>query len=178
LIRLIATLGKSPGGVAETIRNLSEGNYLSPYQPKAINLGGVIVVRTREVEETFKVLKSIVLCCLGRELKLKEVVLPFNDVEEIEHFRLVREKVRDIVRVGDYLDFSGGRKAISSAAVIAARENGAHLVTTIIPQKVQREIEEIYEEVKERAINIYESYHCFEDLCKLISPYSRTLVLI
>jgi len=175
MVRLIATLGKTPGGIAETIKNLSSGNYLAPFEPKEIKIDELIVIRTEEVLETYYFLKTILLCCLDFT-SVKEIVLPFEDVSSPQDFITVREIVRRVLRTGDYLDFSGGRKAITASAVLAAREVGGHLVTTIIDQEEYNKMSKKYEELKTKALATYNKGNCLSSFCELVSPRARTIV--
>lgn len=175
MVKLVATLGKTVGGVAETIINLSEGNYVAPFDPKPVKVDELIIVKTKEVEEVYNVLSSLILCCTGID-KVTTVSLPFNDVESPKDFIEVRETVRGIIRAGDYLDFTGGRKAISAAAVLAAREMGAHLVTSIIPHEEYDVLNKEYLRVKDVALRVYRKTDCVKSLCNLVSPHVRTIV--
>lgn len=175
MVRLVATLGKTVGGVAESIINLSEGNYVAPFDPKPVKVDELIIVKTKEVEEVYNVLSSLILCCTGID-KVTTVSLPFNDVESPKDFIEVRETVRGIIRAGDYLDFTGGRKAISAAAVLAAREMGAHLVTSIIPHEEYDVLNKEYLRVKDVALRVYRKTDCVKSLCNLVSPHARTIV--
>ncbi|MFP3201533.1 MAG: CRISPR-associated ring nuclease Crn1 [Sulfolobus sp.] len=175
MVKLVATLGKTVGGVAETIINLSEGNYVAPFDPKPVKVDELIIVKTKEVEEVYNVLSSLILCCTGID-KVTTVSLPFNDVESPKDFIEVRETVRGIIRAGDYLDFTGGRKAISAAAVLAAREMGAHLVTSIIPHEEYDVLNKEYLRVKDVALRVYRKTDCVKSLCNLVSPHARTIV--
>jgi hypothetical protein len=175
MVKLVATLGKTVGGVAETIINLSEGNYVAPFDPKPVKVDELIIVKTKEVEEVYNVLSSLILCCTGID-KVITVSLPFNDVESPKDFIEVRETVRGIIRAGDYLDFTGGRKAISAAAVLAAREMGAHLVTSIIPHEEYDVLNKEYLRVKDVALRVYRKTDCVKSLCNLVSPHARTVV--
>lgn len=175
MVKLVATLGKTVGGVAESIINLSEGNYVAPFDPKPVKVDELIIVKTKEVEEVYNVLSSLILCCTGID-KVTTVSLPFNDVESPKDFIEVRETVRGIIRAGDYLDFTGGRKAISAAAVLAAREMGAHLVTSIIPHEEYDVLNKEYLRVKDVALRVYRKTDCVKSLCNLVSPHARTIV--
>jgi len=175
MVKLVATLGKTVGGVAETIINLSEGNYVAPFDPKPVKVDELIIVKTKEVEEVYNVLSSLIVCCTGID-KVTTVSLPFNDVESPKDFIEVRETVRGIIRAGDYLDFTGGRKAISAAAVLAAREMGAHLVTSIIPHEEYDVLNKEYLRVKDVALRVYRKTDCVKSLCNLVSPHARTIV--
>jgi len=193
LAKLVATLGRTPGGVVETLRNLREGRYVREgaglgvgaggavgeveAAPKPVEISEVVVVRTREVEESFEVLRALLTCCADWKVDLREVVLPMDDVEEPRHFRVVRERLARSLRVGDYVDFTGGRKAISAAAVLAAREAGAHLVTTLIPQEDYYRLERVYGEVRLRALRVVTPQECFAELCGLVLHHAKTLVL-
>ncbi|MQL54266.1 CRISPR-associated ring nuclease Crn1 [Acidianus ambivalens] len=173
--RLVSTLGKSPGGIAETLINLTDGNYVAPFDPVPIKIEELLVVKTKEVEESFYVLKALLLCC-SSFVNVRAINLPFDDVNSPNDFVQVRETIRKVLKAGDYLDFTGGRKAISSAAVLAAREAGAHLVSSIIPHEEYDSINKKFNAVKDRAMKIYKKEDCVSYVCDLISKNSRTIV--
>ncbi|QGA53965.1 hypothetical protein GFS03_04915 [Sulfolobus sp. E5-1-F] len=175
MARLVATLGKSPGGIAETLANLSSGNYLAPFETKEVKINELIVIRTAEVMESYYFLKTILLCCLDFT-NIREVGLPFDDISSPQDFLTVRETVRKVLSTGDYLDFSGGRKAITAAAVLAARDVGAHLVTTIIDQSDYIRMNKRYEELKERALSVYNKGECLSYFCDLMSSKAKTII--
>ncbi len=103
MVRLIATLGKTVGGPIETFENLINANYISAFPSHKVDIDEVIVITTKETEETFYVLKSVFLCC-ANFTKVREVALPFDDIAVPEDFVTVREKVREVLRAGHYLD--------------------------------------------------------------------------
>ena len=175
MVKLVATLGTSPGGIAETLYNLSEGKYVAPFEPKEINFEELIVVRTKGTDEAFYALKAILLCCVGYE-KVKEVLFPFDDVNEPKDFVTVRETVRGLLKPGDYLDFTGGRKAISAAAVLSARDVGAHLVTTLIDQQEYGEMLRKFNQLKDKVTGVYSLGDCRSYFCDLVSKTARTIV--
>ncbi len=168
-------MGKSPGGIAETLLNLKDGKFVAPFDPSPVKVDELIVVKTKEVQESYYVLKAILLCCSGFT-NLKPLELPFDDVTTPDDFVEVRETMRRLLRAGDFLDFTGGRKAISSAAVLAAREVGAHLVSTLISQEEYYVQNKIYNSVKERATRVYKREDCVSLICDLISKDSKTIV--
>ncbi|ARM76984.1 CRISPR-associated ring nuclease Crn1 [Acidianus manzaensis] len=174
-MKLVCTLGMTPGGIAETVINLSTGNYVSKYEPKRVSFDEIIIVRTKDTEYSYAFLKAIFLCCINFG-ELKEFVLPFNDVSSPQDFIYVRDNVRNMLKAGDYLDFTGGRKAISSAAVLAAREAGAHLVSTIIDQKDYIEMNEKFNELKRLAMSVKGKEDCTNYFCSLISKNSKTIL--
>ncbi|AHC52245.1 hypothetical protein SUSAZ_10340 [Sulfolobus acidocaldarius SUSAZ] len=176
MVRLIATLGKTVGGPIETFENLVNANYISAFPSHKVDINEVIVITTKETEETFYVLKSVFLCC-ANFTKVREVTLPFDDITAPDDFITIREKVREVLRAGDYLDFSGGRKAISAAAALAAREIGAHLVTSIIDEDEYDKIRKRYYEIKDKALSIYNKGQCISYLCDLYISKARTIVL-
>ncbi|TRM80221.1 hypothetical protein DJ522_08760, partial [Sulfolobus sp. F3] len=91
-------------------------------------------------------------------------------------FITVREKLREVLKVGDYLDFTGGRKAISAAAALTAREIGAHLVTSIIDEEEYDRIKKRYYEIKDKALGVYDKGQCLGYLCDLYTSKARTIV--
>ncbi|MDT7862698.1 MAG: CRISPR-associated ring nuclease Crn1 [Saccharolobus sp.] len=175
MVRLVATLGKSPGGIAETIRNLTSGKYVAPFEPTEINIDEVIVLRTKGTDEAYYFLKAILYCCLNIT-SIKEIVFDFDDITSPKDFISVREKTRSVLKAGDYLDFTGGRKAISSAAVLAARDAGAHLVSSIVDQNEYIQMNKRFEELKDKAMRVYNKGQCLSYFCDLISPNAQTIV--
>ncbi|MBB5254596.1 CRISPR-associated ring nuclease Crn1 [Sulfurisphaera ohwakuensis] len=175
MVKLVSTLGTSPGGVAETLQNLSTGKYIAPFEPKEIKFDEFIVLRTKGTEEAYYALRAILLCCIGFE-KIKEVVFPFNDIENPKDFITVRETVREILKPGDFMDFTGGRKAISAAAVLSARDVGAHLVSTIIDQKEYGEMIVKFNKLKDKLESVYSKGDCRSYFCDLMSSTARTIV--
>ncbi len=174
-VRLIATLGKTVGGPVETLENLMNANYISPFPPKKVEIEKVIVITTGETKEAFYVLKTVMMCCLNFT-KVEEVALPFNDISSPSDFIMVREKVSELVRAGDYLDFTGGRKSISAAAALAAWQKGAHLVTSIIDDEEYDRIKKRYYEIKDKVMSIYTKGQCMNYLCDLYTSKARTIV--
>ncbi|MEM1627580.1 MAG: CRISPR-associated ring nuclease Crn1 [Sulfolobaceae archaeon] len=175
MVNLVATLGKTPGGIAETFLNLSRGNYSSQFEVKELRFDNVFVVRTKEVEESYYTLKAVFMCCLGFP-NVRDVVLPFDDITSPEDFSKAREVIKKVLRAGDYLDFTGGRKAISTAAVLAAREVGAHIVSTVIPHEEYELANKVFMSIKDRAMRIYSEGDCVEYICRVISKNARTIV--
>ncbi|AEB95213.1 CRISPR-associated ring nuclease Crn1 [Metallosphaera cuprina] len=174
MVKLVATLGKTPGGVAETYVNLTSGNFVSS-SPGKVNISEVVAVITKEVYQSFYFLQALFLCCLNVN-KIGQIVLPFNDVTSPDEFIYVRESVRKVLRANDYLDFTGGRKAISAAAVLAGREVGARLVSTVIDQEEYLEMNRKFHEMKDRASRVLSKEECSPDFCTLISERSKTIV--
>ncbi|QXJ35106.1 CRISPR-associated ring nuclease Crn1 [Saccharolobus shibatae] len=175
MVKLVATLGKSPGGIAETLDNLISGNYVAPFEAKEIKVNELVVIRTEEVTESYYFLKTILLCCLDFT-NVREVALPFDDISSPQDFITVRETVRKVLSTGDYLDFSGGRKAITAAAVLTARDVGAHLVTTVIDQDDYIRMNRRYEELKGKALSVYNKGQCVSYFCDLMSSKAKTII--
>ena len=132
-MNLVSTLGTTPGGVAETYLSLVKGNYLAPFPNYPLKIDEIVVVRTKGTDLSFSVLSTIFSKCVS-SIPIREVKLSIDDVMNPQDFKEVRERVRSLLSPGNYLDFTGGRKAISAAAALAAREAGAHLVSTTVDQ--------------------------------------------
>ncbi|BDC18754.1 hypothetical protein HS5_16440 [Acidianus sp. HS-5] len=175
MVKLVATLGTSPGGVAETLYNLSMGNYVAPFESKELSFDELVVVRTKGTDEAYYALKAVLICCVNYE-KVREVLFPFDDINNPKDFVTVRETVRGLLRTGDFMDFTGGRKAISAAAVLSAREVGAHLVTTIIEQQEYGEMMKKFNQLKEKLAGVYNRRDCRTIYCELMSKTARTIV--
>jgi hypothetical protein len=175
VVNLVATLGKTPGGVVETFKNLREGLCEAPFDVRGITFDNVIVIKTKEVEESYYTLKALFMCCLDF-INVKDVTLPFDDVSSYEDFFKVRDVIRKVLKPGDFLDFSGGRKAISAAAVLVAREVGAHIVSSIIPHEEYEVANRLFSKVKDKAVRIYSKSECVSYICDLISKRAKTIV--
>jgi len=63
MVKLIATLGTSPGGIFETYTNLINGTYESE-NPTKIEIQDVYIIRTKdkEVELAWKLVKALFIC--------------------------------------------------------------------------------------------------------------------
>ncbi|QKR00755.1 hypothetical protein GWK48_10465 [Metallosphaera tengchongensis] len=175
MVNLLATLGRTVGGPVETFENLSNGNYISDFPPHKVKVDELIALTTSETEETFFIMKAVLMCCLNFT-KVRAVRLDIDDVSTPQDFVLVREKVKGLLRPGDYLDFSGGRKAISSAAVLGAREVGAHLVTSIIGEDEYDRVKGRMVQIRDRALAVYRPEQCLGYLCDLYTTKARTIV--
>ncbi|QKR00683.1 CRISPR-associated protein [Metallosphaera tengchongensis] len=183
MAKLIATLGTSPGGVFETYVNLTSGNYEGENAVPA-DITEVYVIRTtdKSVEFAWKLVKAIFACCKGEGVNLADIPIPIQDINSTQDFKVFKSGVLSRISVGDYVDFTGGRKAMGVAAALSARERGAHVLTTIIPQG---EYNRISEEIKgltskENLVEMAGKGNCSEVkdvICRLVSKNARTVLL-
>ncbi|BCU67735.1 CRISPR-associated protein [Sulfolobales archaeon HS-7] len=183
MVKLVATLGTSPGGIYETYKNLTTGNYEGE-NVYPVTIDEVYVVKTAdpEVQLAGKLVMKIFLC-LNEKVSIAEIPLPMSDVTSKEDYEVIRRELRNKVQPGDYVDFTGGRKAMSVAAAIVAKDLRATPVTTIIPQeeygRIQSELKEIRKD-KELEKKVLAGA-CDDTLknyiSKLVSHKSRTFLL-
>jgi len=184
MAKLVSTLGTSPGGIFETYMNLREGNYEGD-DVKPIDIKEVYVIRTsdKSVEFAWKLIKAIFSCCKREEVTISDIPLTMQDINSSEDFKKFRKEIFSRLNVGDYVDFTGGRKAMSVAAALAAREVKAHVITTIIPQNEYNRISEIIRGLKimEDLVDRAGRGDCEtikESICKLVSPEAKTIMLL
>lgn len=104
-MKLVSTLGTTPGGVAETYLSLLRGDYSAPFPSSPLKIDELIVVRTRGTDVSFSVLSAIFSKCVS-PIPMREVILSIEDVMSPQDFKEVREKVRSLLSPGDYLDFT------------------------------------------------------------------------
>jgi len=188
MVKLIATLGTSPGGVFETFLNLSSGKYnCEECSPKPINIDEVYVVTTRDpqVELAWNIVKVLFICCTQSVTKLNKVPVDINDITSPKEYREFVNVLEKFVNEGDYVDFTGGRKSMSVAAVIVAKSKKANIVTTIIPQqdynRISDEIKRINKEELESYVkNLDSRSKCIEKfnnvICRLASQNAVTIL--
>lgn len=171
MTRLIATLGTSPGGIIESFL------YLVKVDP---DLNDIVVIATSDplVQKAYNILLSIFSCCVKPNFRvmLSKKDLPFPDISSSEDLKVFYQVAESIIEPGDYVDITGGRKAISVVAAMAAMNKGAKVLTTIIPQneytRINNIIKNMGNEVKE---------NCSEEekkvVCSLISQKATTIFL-
>jgi len=189
MTNLVCTLGTSPGGIFETYKNLRGGNYEANEdagKASSTKINEVYVIRTSDkaVEFAWKLVKAIFACCREKddEVIIADIPISIQDITSPNDFKKFKKEILSRISVGDYVDFTGGRKAMSVAAALSAREVGAHVVTTIIPQGEYNRISKIIEELKgkedlvERAGN-GDCESIRDTICKLISNEAKTIVL-
>ncbi|AKV74186.1 MULTISPECIES: CRISPR-associated ring nuclease Crn1 [Metallosphaera] len=178
MVKLVSTLGTSPGGVFETFMNLRQGKYEAE-NPVPVDIKEVYVIRTSDpaVERAFRLLKAIFACCGGREVEVAGIPLAMNDINTRSDYLQFRREVLSRISPGDYVDFTGGRKAMSVAAVLAARQREAHVVTSIIPQADYNEIQSKMKDFKDEDILEGENGRCKVDFCVLTSRNVKTILL-
>jgi CRISPR-associated protein Csx14 len=186
MTKLVSTLGTSPGGIFETYVNLRKGKYEGD-EVKAIDIKEVYVIRTldKSVEFAWKLVKSIFACCKekGDEVTIADIPISIQDINSPDDFKKFKKEICSRINVGDYVDFTGGRKAMSVAAALSAREVKAHVVTTIIPQNEYNRISEIIKELrgKEDLVEKAGNGNCEsirDTICKLVSNEAKTVLLL
>jgi len=180
-MKLISTLGTSPGGIFETYTNLVNGNYEAE-KPEKVQITEVYVIRTKdkEVEFAWKLVKALFVCM---KVPATIVDIPVNvvDITSKSDYEEFKKAVFDKISKGDFVDFTGGRKAMSVAAAIGALQRGANLVTTIIPQEEYNRIQQKIKGLKGKEKEIEEAGkgNCgiAEELKELIAKNARTILL-
>ncbi|ARM76921.1 CRISPR-associated ring nuclease Crn1 [Acidianus manzaensis] len=178
MVKLVCTLGTSPGGIFETLGNLRKGNYEAE-NPIPVNIKEVYVIRTSDkaVDIAWKLVKAIFACCGEKDVTISDISLQITDITSNSDYELFMKEVSSRISKGDYVDFTGGRKAMSVAAAIAAKELNAHIVTTIIPQNEYNEIAQRAKGLKEEDIIAGGNRDCRVDFCSLTSKNARTILL-
>ncbi|BBD73326.1 hypothetical protein HS1genome_1715 [Sulfodiicoccus acidiphilus] len=163
----------------ESLVNLRRGTYASLGVNQPVKIDEIYVVRTRgeEVERAFRILRALLLCCVKESPPLRDVPLDLNDVDSPEDYAKFRGAVLKLVSPGDYVDVTGGRKVMSVAAAVVARERGAHVLTTLISTKEYARVTEEARKLNENSLDL--SAGCSKDtsLCSLLSPQAVTVLL-
>ncbi|WP_338602198.1 CRISPR-associated ring nuclease Crn1 [Sulfolobus tengchongensis] len=174
MVKLVATLGTSPGGILETFLYLIR---------KGENIEEIRVITTTnpEVEKAWKIVKLMFVCCIQEKFPKVEISKHPLDIEDVyteEDLKKVKKFVEEQLNEGDYLDITGGRKSISVAASLAAKKKGARIITSIISQENYREINNKIREIK-NIVEINNRSECSEELkkeyCRLIVENARTI---
>jgi len=137
-MKLIATLGTSPGGVLETFEYLRKKGDL---------VTDIVIITTGNpnVKKAYDYLLSMFSCCIKlkyQDVYIEEIRLPFDDITSEEDLIQLMKIASDKVNAGDYVDITGGRKAISMAMGMLAFKNGAKVITTIVPQEKYNEVQQ------------------------------------
>ncbi|MEM0104834.1 MAG: CRISPR-associated ring nuclease Crn1 [Candidatus Methanomethylicia archaeon] len=189
MVRLIATLGTSPGGVFESFLNLSTGKYeCEECDHRPIKVDEVYIVRTidPQVELAWKIVKVLFICCSKIEVNLYDIPLKISDITSPRDYKEFKDNLNKFINQGDYVDFTGGRKSMSVAAALVAREKRAHVITTIIPQDEYNRISESIKkmnraELSEYANRLDHRSKCDarfnEIICSLTSKSATTILL-
>ncbi|MFP3064814.1 MAG: CRISPR-associated ring nuclease Crn1 [Sulfolobus sp.] len=181
MVKLISTLGTSPGGVFESYLNLINGKYEAE-NPIKVEIDTVYIIRTKdpEVEFAWKLVKAVFACCGGRNVTVADIPLPITDIFSRDDYLTFLRNVKDKISKEDYVDITGGRKAMSVAAAIAARYRNANILTTIIPQNEYNRIQQLIKGFKEKKEVIEKSANgeCSKEVCELISKEARTILLL
>jgi len=180
-MKLIATLGTSPGGIFETYTNLINGTYEAE-RPEKVEISDVYIIRTKDkdVEFAWKLVKAL-FTCMKVPAQIVDIPVNISDITSKSDYDLFRKAVFDKISRGDYVDFTGGRKAMSVAAAIGAAQRGASLVTTIIPQQEYNRIQQKIKELKEKEDEIERAgkgnCRIAEELKEIIAKNAKTILL-
>lgn len=184
MVKLVCTLGTSPGGIFETFMNLKKGNYEAEDSKTPVEIDEVYVIRTSDaaVEFAWKLVKAIFVCCERPQAKIVDIPVEIQDINSIADFEKFRSKLSSVISPKDYVDFTGGRKAMSVAAALVAMGVKAHVVTTIIPQEEYNRISSIVKELqsKKELVEKAGKGECNEikdKICSLVSNNARTIIL-
>ncbi|MCI2414096.1 MAG: CRISPR-associated ring nuclease Crn1 [Candidatus Aramenus sp.] len=196
-MKLISTLGTSPGGIFETYVNLMLGNYDAGGENAGrVQIQEIYVIRTNDpdVDFAWKLLKAIFVCCRAEkngqgQVTLVDIPLNVNDINSRSDFQTFNNAVKNRINVGDYVDVTGGRKSMSVAAALAALSQRAHVVNTIIPQEELNRIQGLVRKLKEKKGEIESlgnkgltqstKKECESlGICELVSNKARTILLI
>ncbi len=146
MVRLIATMGASPGAPYETLLNVCRGSYDAPHAPP-IRIREVVVVRTSgvDVRYAYWLFKLLILCnrflpeakrldCVVE--RIFDVEVDVEDVVSREDYEKYRDAIERNIGEGDIVDVTGGRVSMAVAAMQAASShNKVAVMATIVPQK-------------------------------------------
>jgi len=129
LARLIATVGLTPGAPHTSLCLLLS---------RGVNIEEVVIVgNVREtVEEAARILRECP--CPNGSLPgaaVKTVQLGFPDVRSQADLVKLGDALGGLIRPGDYVDVTGGRKIMAVWAALVALNKGAHVVATIVPRE-------------------------------------------
>ncbi|BFH74169.1 CRISPR-associated ring nuclease Crn1 [Sulfurisphaera javensis] len=182
MVKLIATLGTSPGGVFETYTNLINGNYESD-NPSKVEIDTIYLIRTldKDVEFAFKLVKALFIC-QKIPSEVVEIKINISDITNKQEYEQFKSQIFQKIGKGDFVDFTGGRKAMSVAAAIQALKRDAYLVTTIIPQSEYNRIQNKLKELKNKENEINDilankNLSLCPELNELIVHGARTILL-
>ena len=161
MVRLIASLGTSPGGIAESFSYIANTYKTVP--------GEVVVVATSspKVDRAYNALLEIFSKCVKPRfgtVAIERVNISSDDIYSSEDLWELMEKVKGKIGRGDFVDVTGGRKVMSIALALAAMRAGARVITTVIPQEEYSRVQALLEKG-------------YSDPCELLSKQSRTIEL-
>ncbi len=160
-MKLIASLGTSPGGIAETF------SYIANAYKSVPNEVIVITTSSPKVDKAYNALLEIFSKCVKPkfgEVLIERVNISSDDIYSSEDLWELSEKVKGKIGKGDFVDVTGGRKVMSIALALVAIKSGARVLTTIIPQDEYNRIQGLLEKG-------------YSNPCELISKQSRTIEL-
>ncbi len=166
MVRLLATLGTSPGPVYETLLNLCRGSYEAPYTPR-IRVETVTLVHTSNpaVKDAYHAAKLLILCshtlfpegddrrlpgeCLPREVS--SLPLEIDDVASRSEYEEFVKKIQSVVGPGDIVDISGGRVAMAvAAAMYASSMPGTMVVASAVPSDAYRSLSNVFATLRQK----------------------------
>lgn len=180
MVKLIATLGTSPGGIFESYTNLINGTYQAEVVEK-VPINEVYIIRTSDkaVEFAWKLVKAIFVCCGGKNVTIADIPLSITDITSKDDYLVFKKAVEARINEGDYVDITGGRKAMSVAAAVSAMRRKAKILTTIIPPSEYNRIQKLIEELKSKEEEIERAGkgECNFDFCQLVSKSATTVML-
>jgi CRISPR-associated protein Csx14 len=181
MVKLVSVLGTTPGGIYETFINLSQGKYEAE-NPTPVKVDEVYVIRTNNEAVTFawKLVKAIFACCGSKGIIIADIPLPMDDINSADDFKKFRKEVGSRINVGDYVDFTGGRKAMSVAAALEGLHKRAHIVTTVVSPDEYTRVNNLLKPLKAKERDVEEAGQgkCdqLKEVCDLISKNSRTIL--
>lgn len=76
------------------------------------------------------------------DVMMGAIDLPFSDITTSDDLNELMKIVSPAINQGDYVDITGGRKAISMVMGLIAMKRKAHVVTTIVSQSKYNEVQE------------------------------------
>ncbi|NON62270.1 CRISPR-associated ring nuclease Crn1 [Acidianus sp. RZ1] len=175
MAKLIATLGTSPGGVVETF------NFLVKEMNEEITDIYIITTEDKSVKKAWEVVKILFTCCVKQEfpqIQIAEIPSGIRDIESPEDLRRFMETLSGKIEKNDFVDITGGRKGMSVAVALMAREAEAKIITSIIPQSEYKEINERLSKISNipqiNETNCPETLK--EDYCNMISKNAKTIL--
>ncbi|QGR19648.1 CRISPR-associated ring nuclease Crn1 [Stygiolobus azoricus] len=181
MARLIATLGTSPGGIFESYKNLIEGNYQGDNVEK-VKIDEVYIIRTSDkaVEFAWKLVKAIFTCCGAKDVRVYDIPLSITDINSRQDFLTFKREVESKINNGDFVDITGGRKSMSVAAAMSARNRNAKIITTVVPQAEYNRVQNLIKQLepREKEIEMAGEGKCQTiDICQLVSKSALTILL-
>ena len=138
-MKLVSLLGTSPGTPHTTICILKQLGH---------NIRKHIIVATKgaALSEAITILTQCPCPATNKPpaqtTHIETITLPYNDIENQEHLKQLRQTLAKILDTETVLDITGGRKIMAVAASLEALNHGATIITTTIPDKLYQEIKQ------------------------------------